>query len=101
MPAQKHARGAWRNIGRWITRSWLERVEAAEMLIQQLVAERDESRDQLCKAAARNQKLQEELAVTQEQFRQQRETTVKTTRKITGADGSGGDTHNTASGRTR
>ena len=61
-----------------------EQQEAAEGLIQQMAMEREESREQLSEAAARNRELQEELTVTQEQFRQQRETTVKTTRKITG-----------------
>ena len=60
-----------------------EQREAAEGLIRQMMIERDESPEQLSEAAAGNRKLQEELTVTQEQFRQQRETTVKTTRKIT------------------
>ena len=54
-----------------------ERVEAAEMLIQQLVAERDESRSQLNEVDDRIQQLEKEFIAAQEQFRKQRELVVQ------------------------
>ena len=60
----------------------LERVEAAEILIQQLVTERDESRKQLSAAVVQNRKLKEHLAAAQQQFYKQREIAVQAFRKI-------------------
>ena len=45
-----------------------EQMDAAEMLIRQLAAERDESRTQLSEVEDRLRKVEEELAATQERL---------------------------------